>query len=89
MYKLSARHSNVILEPLTERDTKEYTGKTLTGVETTSMDVLQYGRVAVEYKDLKVGDIVLYEKLAAHKTNFGNPRLLLVDDDHIQGRLEK
>ena len=89
MYKLVPLLNNVIIEPLKEKEVKEYTQKALTGVETGKMDVLQYGRVAQDTDDFKTGDIVLYEKLAAHKTNFGDPRLLLVDKDHVQGRLVK
>lgn len=91
MYKLIGLHNNVLIEPIKAKDTSRYTSKLLADVDTNSMDVLQYGKVVwtMINNQVKVGDVVLYEKLASHKTNFGNPRLVLVDIEHIQGKLEE
>lgn len=89
MYKLIPLGNNILIEPLQEKEIKEYTQKVLTGVETGKLDVLQYGKVANETEDYEIGDVVLYEKLASHMTNFGSPRVVLVDKEHIHGRLKK
>ncbi len=88
MYKLVPLLDNVVIEPIKSKDIKQYTGKTLSDVETSGMDILQYGKVAQPNKGFAIGDVVLYEKLASHKTNVGDPRLVLVDFNHIQGVLE-
>jgi hypothetical protein len=88
MYRLSPLNGNITLIPLTSKEVKEYTAKTLTDVETTKMDVLNYGRVVdPSTSQLKAGDIVLYQKLASHKTNLGSPRELLVPLTEIEGKL--
>lgn len=87
-YKLIPLLDNVVIEPIKPKDIRLYTGKILADVETKGMDVLQYGKVAQDSPDFKVGDIVLYERLASHKTNIGETRLVLVNIEHIQGRLE-
>lgn len=88
-YKLEPRLENVVIEPIKPKDVRNYTGKTLSDVETSGLDVLQYGKVVEDAEDLKAGDIILYEKLASHKTNIGDPRQVLVHIEHIQGRLIK
>lgn len=88
-YKLEPLLSNVVVEPIKPKDVKLYTGKVLSDVETGGMNVLQYGKIAQDCVDcdLMAGDIVLYEALASHKTNIGEPRLVLVPIDHIQSKL--
>lgn len=41
-----------------------------------------------ELVDFGEGDIILYQKLASHKTNFGSPRQVLVPIENIEGKLE-
>lgn len=94
LYKLEPLQNNIVVEPIKPKDVKNYTGKTLSDVETMGMDVLQYGkviRVHAPDKDhhctFSADDIVLYEKLASHKTNIGDPRQVLVNIEHVQGQL--
>lgn len=92
-YKLVPLLDNVVIEPIKPKDIRLYTGKVLADVETKGMDVLQYGKIAqdgthINNENFKAGDIVLYERLASHKTNIGETRLVLVNIEHIQGRLE-
>lgn len=95
MYQLVPYGNNLVIEPIKAKDVKQFTGKVLADIETSGMDVLQYGRVvAIKVADeiafnIEEGDIVLYEKLASHKTNVGDPRQVLVDIDHIHAKLEE
>lgn len=86
-YKLEPLLSNIVVEPIKPKDVKLYTGKVLSDVETGGMNVLQYGKVVQDSPDFKAGDIILYEALASHKTNIGEPRVVLVPIDHIQSKL--
>lgn len=91
-YKVSPLNNNVLVSPLTTKETKEYTSKVLTDVESDKLNVLNYGRVIEVFDPInarfETGDIVLYQKLAAHKTNFGTPRQILVPSENIEGKLE-
>lgn len=56
--------------------------------QATQLVALTYGsEVPPHLPDLKPGDIVLYQKLAAHSTNFGDPRIVLVPIENIEGKL--
>lgn len=92
-YKLIPQSGFITVIPLKPSETKEYTGKLLSDVETTGMDVLQYGRVISQGDstayDYAAGDIVLYPKLASDKTNFGEPRQVIVEAGHIKAYLKE
>lgn len=95
-YNLIPQNGHITVIPLKSSETKEYTGKLLNDVETTGMDVLQYGRVVLipsiskGYEwDFGIGDIVLYPKLASDKTNFGEPRQVIIEAEHVKGYLEE
>lgn len=92
-YKLVPVNNNVTLIPLKPQEVKQYTSKVLTDVETSRLDVLNYGRVVELFDPTKAiyetGDIVLYQKLAAHKTNFGDPRQVVVPFESIEAKLEE
>lgn len=96
IYKLVPSSKNIIVVPLKPRETKEYTSKVLADVETSNMDIIQYGRVIVGTDNVykpkyfyKPGDIVLYQKLASHRTNFGDPRQVIVPMEYIEASLEE
>lgn len=89
MYNLIPQSPNITVVPLKTSETKQYTGKVLTDVETTGMDVLQYGRVVSGGSEYKEGDIILYPKLASDKTNFGDPRQVIVEVGHVKAHLEE
>lgn len=90
MYQLVPQPGHMIVVPLKSAEVKEYTGKTLSDVETSTMDVLQYGRVVRAGKSIyEVGDIVLYPKLASDKTNFGEPRQVIVQAEHVKAYLKE
>lgn len=78
---------NVLITELKEEELKEITGNVLIGVETNKLDVLNYGRVVQPTKEFEQGDVVLYQKLASHKTNYGKPRVVLVPADKIEGAI--
>ncbi len=93
-YRLVPQTGFITVTPLKTSEIKEYTGKLLSDVETPGMDVLQYGRVVTvpytngEWKfDYTVGDIVLYPRLASDKTNFGEPRQVIVETQHVKAYL--
>lgn len=95
-YRLVPQSGYITVVPLKTNEVKEYTGKLLADVETSNMDVLQYGRVVdipgfiPEFKhEYNIGDIVLYPKLASDKTNFGEPRQVIVQAEHVKGYLEE
>lgn len=96
MYKLIPQPGHITVAPLKTGEIKEYTGKLLNDVETTGMDVLQYGRVILVPETspgfefmYKTGDIVVYPKLASDKTNFGDPRQVIVEVGHVKAHLEE
>lgn len=92
MFKLipSIRNENLVIEPIERKNVKDYTGKSLSDVETNSMDILQFGKILyTNDNEYKIDDIVLYEKLAAHKTNIGSPRQILVNSQHVQAKLKE
>lgn len=95
MYKLIPKQGFITVVPLKSSEVKQYTGKTLSDVETTGMDVLQYGRVVVGStvgegsKGVLAGTIVLYPRLASDKTNFGDPRQVIVEIEHVKAYLEE
>lgn len=90
MYKLTPQKYHIIVIPLKTSEVKEYTGKLLSDVETTGMDVLQYGRVVSPGKSIyEAGDVVLYPRIASDKTNFGDPRQVIVEAAHIKAHLEE
>lgn len=92
-YKLVPVNENVVLIPLKKQEVKQYTSKVLSDVETDRLDVLNYGRVVEVFDPTKptyeTGDIVLYQKLAAHKTNFGDPRQVVVPIENIEAKIEE
>lgn len=95
-YRLIPQSGFITVIPLKPSEVKEYTGKLLADVETTGMDVLQYGRVVAittsngEFKGgYAPDDIVLYPKLASDKTNFGEPRQVIVEVGHVKAYLLK
>lgn len=92
-YKLVPINENVTVIPLKPQEVKKYTSKVLTDVETNRLDVLNYGRVVEVFDPTKAtyetGDIILYQKLAAHKTNFGDPRQVIVPFENIEAKLEE
>lgn len=89
-YNLIPQPGHITVVPLKTSEIKEYTGKLLADVETSGMDVLQYGRV------VNPGDstyaptgIVLYPRLASDKTNFGDPRQVIVEVGHVKACLQE
>lgn len=94
-YKLIPQSGHITVIPLKSSEVKEYTGKLLNDVETSGMDVLQYGRIITtdDSEDhacmFKSGDIILYPRLASDKTNFGDPRQVIVEVGHIKAYLEE
>lgn len=101
-YTLKPLNENIVVAPLKTKEVQEYTGKFLVEPDSNKMDVLSYGRVinadapanarkaltGSDFVAVKSGDIILYQKLASHKTNFGDPRLVLVPIESIEGVLE-
>lgn len=88
-YKLIPQPGHITIIPLKANEVKRYTNKLLADVETTGMDVLQYGRVVVGEKTIKEGAVVMYPRLASDKTNFGDPRQVIVETAHVKGYLEE
>lgn len=93
-YNLVPQPGYITVVPLKTNEVKEYTGKLLADVETSGVDVLQYGRVVATPlillgHDFKVGYIVLYPRLASDKTNFGEPRQVIVEVGHVKAYLEE
>lgn len=88
VYKLVPQPGHITVIPLKASETKEYTGKQLQDVETSGMDVLQYGRVVVGEGVIKEDSIVMYPRLASDKTNFGEPRQVIVETEHVKAYLE-
>ncbi len=90
-YDIYPSPENILVEPLKSKETKEYTAKALADVETSHMNELQFGRIihgSLKWgQEFGAGDIVLYQKLAAHNTNFGTPRQILVPIEQIEGAL--
>lgn len=89
MYVLVPEIDHITVVPLKSSEIKEYTGKVLSDVETTGMDVLQFGRVVFGTGQLLPGMIVIYPKLASDKTNFGDPRQVIVEVAHIKAHLKE
>lgn len=89
MYKLIPSEGHITVIPLKSSETKQYSGKLLSDVETAGMDVLQYGKVVEAFELYASGDIVLYARLASDKTNFGDPRQVIVELEHVKGRVEE
>lgn len=87
-YELVPLPGQIIVVPLKTSETKEYTGKLLQDVETSNMDVLQYGRVIVGEGAIIEDSIVMYPKLASDKTNFGDPRQVIVETAHVKAYLK-
>ena len=93
-YQLKPLNGNVSVIELKPKEVKEVTAKTLIDTGSTKYEVLQYGRVVgvsqkeVGLVDVAPGDIILYQKLASHKTNFGDPRIVLVPIEKIEAGLE-
>lgn len=87
-YELVPLPGQIIVVPLKTSETKEYTGKLLQDVETSNMDVLQYGRVVVGEGAITEDSIVMYPKLASDKTNFGDPRQVIVETAHVKAYLK-
>lgn len=91
-YRLVPQSDHITVIPLKTSEVKEYTGKLLSDVETTGMDVLQYGRVVDAVKAqgrFRPGMIILYPRLASDKTNFGDPRQVIVEVGHVKAYLEE
>lgn len=93
-YELIPQSKHITVIPLKPSEVKQYTGKLLNDVETTGMDVLQYGQVVSNttvtgYINIKPGTIVLYPRLASDKTNFGEPRQVIVEVEHIKAYLKE
>lgn len=88
-YKLIPQPGHITVVPLKTSETKEYTGKLLQDVETSNMDVLQYGKVVVGDGVIREGSIVMYPKLASDKTNFGEPRQVIVETAHVKAYLQE
>jgi co-chaperonin GroES (HSP10) len=91
-YMLKPLKGEVVLVEMTPEEIRTLTERTLISPETYSMDVLQFGHVyavAEDVSKVQTGDVVLYEKLASHQTNVGDPRQLLVDAKHIHATLDK
>lgn len=87
-YFLLPKNGNVVLVELKNKEVQEYTGKALLDVDANSLNVLNYGRVISSASSNYVeGDVVLFQKLAAHKTNFGTPRQYIVPDTEIEAKL--
>lgn len=86
-YMLIPQSGHITVVPLKASEVKQYTGKLLNDVETTGMDVLQYGKVIIGEGKIKYGSIVLYPRLASDKTNFGEPRQVIVEVGHIKAYL--
>lgn len=94
MYKLIPMSGYITVIPLKPAEIKQYTSKVLSDVETSGMDVLQWGKVVAQpdfdplyQPGYKVGDVVLYPKLASDKTNFGDPRQVIVEVGHVKARI--
>lgn len=89
-YKLQPLNDNISVIELKAKEIKEYTGKALADVDSGKMNVLNYGRVVSSSSDkFKAGEVVLFQKLAAHKTSFGVPSELVVPIEHIEAKLEE
>lgn len=88
MYKLEPLTGHVTVIPLKPSEVKEYTAKVLSDVETSGMDILQWGKIVIGNEDLEADTIVLYPKLASDKTNFGDPRQVIVEIGHIKARIK-
>lgn len=88
-YKLIPQPGHITVVPIKDSKVKEYTGKILSDVETTGMDVLQYGKVIVGEGAIQEGSIVMYPKLASDKTNFGDPRQVIVETVHVKASLQE
>lgn len=88
-YQLIPSDNNIVVVPLKPKEVKDYTEKVLTDTETSNMDVIQYGRVIYGNDTYQAADIILYQKLASHKTNFGDPRQVIVPVDYIQATLKE
>lgn len=89
VYKLIPQPGHITVVPIKDSKVKEYTGKILSDVETTGMDVLQYGKVVVGEGIIQEGSIVMYPKLAGDKTNFGDPRQVIVESAHVKAYLQE
>lgn len=95
MFKLVPRPGHISVVPLKTSEVKQYTGKQLSDVETPGMDILQYGRVMTTDSSedhacvFKSGDIILYPRLASDKTNFGDPRQVIVEVGHVKAYLQE
>lgn len=82
--------SNLSIIELTPDEVRTVTERKLVAQEQRTLDVLQYGKVLItgsEVTRASSGDIILFEKLACHVTNFGNPRQYVIDETHVQARL--
>lgn len=93
-YKLTPRHDSVVVVQLEPEEIQELLDRKLISLETDSVNVLQYGRVVsiplgTEYPSLIPGSIVLYAGLGADKTNFGDPRQLIVPYEDIKASLNE
>lgn len=97
-YNLVPAGPHITVIPLKPAEVQEYTGRKLADVETAGHDVLQYGRVelvSMTITDSKLtpvikhGDIVLYPRLASDRTNFGDPRQVIVEVQHIKAYLKE
>lgn len=91
-YKISPKPEEVVLTELTNEEVRKLKNRVLASNETNGFGVLQYGRIvelspATEYTSLVVGQVVLFEDLHAHKTDFGDPRQLIVPIEAIHGTL--
>jgi hypothetical protein len=89
MYHLVPAAGHITVVPLKPTEVKQYTSKILNDVETSGMDVLQYGRVIEGGSAYATDDIVLYAKLASDKTNFGDPRQVIVELQHVKGFIKE
>ncbi len=90
-YKLTPLNGNLAVMPLNKKEIQQYSQKVLLDVETSRMAVLSYGRVISVPKkceDFSPNDIILYQKLASHVTNFGD-RQILVPVEQIEGKIEE
>lgn len=90
-YRLVPQNNNVSLIEIKSKELKDITGKTLVDVDSSKINVLNYGRIvsAPEPTGFKEGEIVLFQKLAAHKTSFGIPSELIVPVEHIEAKLSE
>lgn len=87
-YRILPSEKNLVAIKLKNKEAQKYLGSALASTDPNKIDHLSLARVISGSGEYKPEDIILYQEIASHKTNFGVPKQVLIPLEHIEGKID-